>query len=256
MNAQVINDNKTKSPPTRILVIDDEVQIRRFLRISLASQDYEVMEAATADEGLKLAATQSPELVVLDLGLPGMDGKDVLREIRSWSSVPVIILSVRAEENEKVRALDAGANDYVTKPFGLQEFLARVRNLLRSAVPEDSGGGRYDDGYLSVDLAERRVTVAGQAIRLTRKEFAVLKTLSANRDRVVTQTHLLREIWGPTHAEDTHYLRIIVARLRHKLGDDPTEPRYIQTEPGVGYRFVSSGPAAVNPNALAMPAHD
>ncbi|HET7570212.1 MAG TPA: response regulator [Gammaproteobacteria bacterium] len=235
----MINDNEAGAPPTRILVIDDEVQIRRFLRISLGSQGYEVMEAATADEGMKLAATRSPELVVLDLGLRGVDGKDVLREIRSWSSVPVIILSVRADENEKVRALDAGANDYVTKPFGLQEFLARVRNLLRVVVPEDSGGGLYDDGYLSIDMAHRQVEVAGEGVRFTRKEFAVLKALFANRDRVVTQTHLLREIWGPTHEEDTHYLRVIVARLRHKLGDDPTEPRYIQTEPGVGYRLVS-----------------
>lgn len=252
----MISDNKAKPPPTRILVIDDEVQIRRFLRISLASQSYEVLEAATAEEGLKLAATQSPELVVLDLGLRGMDGKDVLREIRSWSSVPVIILSVRADENEKVRALDAGANDYVTKPFGLQEFLARVRNLLRGSAPDDSGGGRYDDGYLSVDLVQRRVTVAGQTIRLTRKEFAVLKALAINHDRVLTQTHLLREIWGPTHAQDTHYLRIIVARLRHKLSDDPTEPRYIHTEPGVGYRFVSSAVAAADPNGAAMPAQE
>jgi two-component system KDP operon response regulator KdpE len=240
----MVSDSSAKpASGARILVIDDEVQIRRFLRISLATQDYEVLEAATADEGLKLAATQAPELIVLDLGLRGADGKDVLREIRGWSNVPVIILSVRADENEKVRALDAGANDYVTKPFGLQEFLARVRNLLRGLVADGAGGGHYDDGYLSIDLAQRRVVVAGDEIRLTRKEFAVLKALLANRDRVVTQTHLLREIWGPTHEQDTHYLRIIVARLRHKLCDDPTEPRYLQTEAGVGYRFVSSSAA-------------
>lgn len=239
----MMDGNTSSKPLARILVIDDEVQIRRFLRVSLASQDYEVMEAATADEGLKLAATQAPELIVLDLGLRGADGKDVLREIRSWSGVPVIILSVRADENEKVRALDAGANDYVTKPFGLQEFLARVRNLLRRPLSGDSGDSHYDDGYLSIDIAQRRVSVSGKSIRLTRKEFAVLKTLFMNRDRVVTQTYLLREIWGPTHEQDTHYLRIIVARLRNKLTDDPTEPRYIQTEAGVGYRLVCSSTA-------------
>lgn len=247
------DDSSAKPTTARIVVIDDEVQIRRFLRISLASEGYQVLEAATADEGLKLTATSAPDLVVLDLGLPGADGKEVLREIRSWSSVPVIILSVRADENEKVWALDAGANDYVTKPFGLQEFLARVRNLLRSLAPDDTGSVRYDDGYVSIDLAQRRVAVYGKAVRLTRKEFAVLKTLLKNRDRVVTQTYLLREIWGPTHGADTHYLRIIVARLRHKLADDPTEPRYIQTEPGVGYRFVSSGSSSADVNALANP---
>ncbi|HET6656053.1 MAG TPA: response regulator [Gammaproteobacteria bacterium] len=244
MTKPMPSDSSGKSASgARILVIDDEAQIRRFLRISLATQEYEVLEAATADEGLKLAAIQTPELIVLDLGLRGADGKDVLREIRSWSNVPVIILSVRADENEKVRVLDAGANDYVTKPFGLQEFLARVRNLLRGSIADDAGGGHYDDGYLSIDLVPRRVAVSGDDVRLTRKEFAVLKALLTSRDRVVTQTHLLREIWGPTHEEDTHYLRIIVARLRHKLRDDPTEPRYLQTEAGVGYRFVSSSAA-------------
>ncbi|MDN5870163.1 MAG: response regulator transcription factor [Nitrococcus sp.] len=234
------------TPPVRVLVIDDEAQIRRFLRISLASQGYEVLEAANAEEGLELAATRAPELIVLDLGLPGRDGKAVLEEIRSWSVVPVMILSVRADENEKVRTLDAGANDYVTKPFGLQEFLARVRNLLRGRAPEEHDGGRHDDGYLMIDLPQRRVAVQGTAIRLTRKEFGVLKMLFLHRDRVVTQTHLLREIWGPTHAQDTHYLRIIVARLRQKLGDDPTEPRYILTEPGVGYRLSTEASALGN----------
>ncbi|MDN5874612.1 MAG: response regulator, partial [Sinobacteraceae bacterium] len=218
------------TPPARVLVIDDEVQIRRFLRISLSSQGYEVLEAGTAEQGLELAATRTPDLIVLDLGLPGTDGKTVLEDIRSWSRVPVIILSVRADESEKVQALDAGANDYVTKPFSLQEFLARVRGLLRNQVQGEDGGGHYDDGYLMIDLARRRIAVQGQALRLTRKEFDVLKMLFVYSDRVVTQTHLLTEIWGPTHTEDTHYLRVIVGRLRQKLGDDPTEPRYILTE--------------------------
>lgn len=234
-------DNEQSTSAARILVIDDEVQIRRFLRISLSSQGYDVLEAATAEQGLELAATRMPALIVLDLGLPGADGKDVLADIRSWSDVPVIILSVRADEEEKVCALDAGANDYVTKPFGLEEFLARVRGLLRHQAGGDQDGGHYDDGYLTIDLPRRQLTVQGEVLHLTRKEFDVLTMLFAHRDRVVTQTHLLREIWGPTHTDDTHYLRIIIGRLRQKLGDDPVEPRYILTEPGVGYRLRTEG---------------
>ncbi len=234
--------NAGTGPSARILIVDDEAQIRRFLRISLVSEGYQVLEAGTGHEGIELAATRQPDLVVLDLGLPGMDGKQVLEEIRGWSHVPVIVLSVRADEQEKVRVLDAGANDYVTKPFGLQEFLARVRNLLRNRVAGEDGSGRYDDGYLVIDLPRRRVRVAGHETRLTRKEFGVLRMLLTHRDRVVTQTQLLREVWGPTHVEDTHYLRIIVARLRQKLGDEPTEPRYLHTEPGVGYRLTTLPP--------------
>lgn len=230
------------SPPfARILVIDDEPQIRRFLRISLSSQGYEVLEADHARQGLELAATQAPDLVVLDLGLPDMDGKQALAELRSWTAVPVIILSVRAGEAEKVTALDSGANDYVTKPFGIQEFLARVRNLLRRSPAEatDEKGG-YDDGHLVIDPVRRRVSLAGVPVRLTRKEYAALRLLVMHADRVVTQSQLLNEIWGPSHREDTHYLRIIVGRLRQKLGDNPNEPRYLHTEPGVGYRFIAS----------------
>jgi two-component system KDP operon response regulator KdpE len=223
-------------PGARILVIDDETQIRRFLRISLVSQGYEVIEASTGEEGLAQAASRSPDLVVLDLGLPGMDGKEVLSELRGWSAVPVLILSVRADEGEKVKALDSGANDYVTKPFGLQEFLARVRSLLRARLA-GTPTAIYDDGFLRIDLYRRQVSVAGENVRLTRREFDLLKMLFAHRDRVVTQTHLLREIWGPSHTADTHYLRIIVARLRQKLRDDPTDPHYVLTEPGVGYRL-------------------
>jgi two-component system KDP operon response regulator KdpE len=221
----------------RILVIDDEMQIRRFLRISLMSQGYEVIEAKTGEEGLRLAAILSPDLIVLDLGLPDKDGREVLSELRAWSSVPVVILSVRADEGQKVQALDEGANDYVVKPFGLQEFLARVRNLLRLGKPEHDGSAVYDDGYLCIDLLHRRITIYGKEVHLTRREFAVLKMLFIHRDRVVTQTHLLREIWGPTRTKDTHYLRVIVQRLRQKLGDNPTDPHYLLTEPGVGYRL-------------------
>ena len=227
------------APSTRILVIDDEEQIRRFVRISLKSQGYQVIEAETAGKGIELAATDTPDLIVLDLGLPDADGRSVLNELRQWSTVPVMILSVRASESEKVAVLDAGANDYVTKPFGIQEFLARVRNLLRlPRATEKPDAGIYDDGHLHVDLAKRLVSVTRKPVHFTRKEFSILKMLVSNPDQVITQTQLLREIWGPTHADDTHYLRNFVRRIRQKLQDDSDEPRYLQTEPGVGYRFI------------------
>ncbi|MBU1333112.1 MAG: response regulator [Gammaproteobacteria bacterium] len=224
-----------------LLVIDDEPQIRKFLRISLSAQGYRVVEAANGREGLEQAALVQPDLVVLDLGLPDLDGQEVLRELREWSSVPVLVLSVRASEGEKVLALDGGANDYVTKPFGIQEFLARVRVLLRQAGEgEPQREARVDSGDLSVDFAYRRVSLAGQEIALTRKEYAVLALLARHLGRVVTQQQLLRDIWGPSHAEDSHYLRVVVGHLRHKLGDDPAAPRFIVTEAGVGYRLRES----------------
>lgn len=227
------------TPSTGILIIDDEEQIRRFLRISLKSQGYQVIEAETAGKGIELTATHTPDLIVLDLGLPDADGKSVLNELRQWSTVPVMILSVRASESEKVAVLDAGANDYVTKPFGIQEFLARVRSLLRlPRATEKPEAGIYDDGYLHIDLVKRLVSVAGGPVHLTRKEFSILKILVSNPGQVITQTQLLREIWGPSHADDTHYLRNFVGRIRQKLQDDSDEPRYLQTEPGVGYRFI------------------
>ena len=226
------------SQTATVLVIDDEPQIRKFLRISLGSQGYKVLEAGTGAEGLSQAALGRPELVVLDLGLPDMDGQQVLRELREWSQVPVLVLSVRASEVQKVEALDGGANDYVTKPFGIQEFLARVRALLRQvpqAVAEESAP-RF--GPLTVDLAYRRVILAGEEVALTRKEYALLAQLARHPGRVITQQQLLKDIWGPTHVEDSHYLRIVVAHVRQKLGDDPTAPRFIVTEPGVGYRLI------------------
>ncbi|BCG23723.1 DNA-binding response regulator [Pseudomonas tohonis] len=226
----------TTNQPT-LLVIDDEAQIRKFLRISLTAQGYKVLEAANGTEGLAQAALARPDLVVLDLGLPDMDGKTVLAELREWSAVPVLVLSVRASEGEKVLALDGGANDYVTKPFSVQEFLARVRVLLRQAGGGEQQEAVVESGPLSVDFAYRRVTLDGAEVALTRKEYAVLAQLARHLGRVVTQQQLLKDIWGPTHVEDTHYLRVVVGHLRQKLGDDPTEPRFIVTEAGVGYRL-------------------
>ena len=226
------------SASPRILVIDDEAQIRRFLDIGLRAEGYEVLLAANAAEGLALAATQSPDLVILDIGLPDREGHDVLAELRQWSQVPVLMLSVRDAEDEKVRALDHGANDYVTKPFGIQELMARLRALLRNRPGEPELPPRYDDGRLAVDMARREVHLDGMPLSLTRKEYAVLALLLRHSGRVVTQQQVLREVWGATHVQDTHYLRIVLGKLRQKLGDDPVTPRWLKTEPGVGYRFL------------------
>jgi len=221
-----------------ILIIDDEPQIRRFLGISLRAQGYVVSEVGSGHAGLEALATLGADLAILDLGLPDLEGLDVLRELRAWSSVPVIVLSVRASESEKVRALDAGANDYVTKPFGVQELSARMRALLRLQTGGDAAS-IFDDGVLRIDLGRRLVTRDGEPVTLSRKEWAMLALLMKHSGRVVTQPQILRELWGPTHQEDTHYLRILVAKLRTKLGDDAAAPRYIQTEAGVGLRFIS-----------------
>ena len=224
----------------RVLVIDDEMQIRRFLDIGLRAGGYQVLQAATAAEGLALAATQAPDLIILDLGLPDGEGHEVLAELRQWSSVPVLMLSVRSAESEKVRALDNGANDYVTKPFGMQELMARLRALLRHhpATGAADVPPRYDDGHLAIDLARREVSLDGHGVALTRKEYAVLALLLRHAGRVVSQQQLLREVWGASHVQDTHYLRIVLGRLRQKLGDDPAAPRWLKTEPGIGYRFL------------------
>lgn len=227
------------APAPRVLVIDDEPQIRKFIDISLRSQGYATSLAETGRQGLTLLASKGADIVVLDLGLPDLDGKDVLEELRQWSRAPVIVLTVRAGEDEKVALLDAGANDYVTKPFGIEELMARIRACLRNANRDRNTQPAYDDGALRIDIARREVRLHGQPVSLTRKEFALLSLLVKQPDRLITQTQLLREMWGPTHAEDAHYLRILVAKLRHKLGDSATAPRYIITEPGVGLRFVS-----------------
>jgi len=222
-----------------VLVIDDEAQIRKFLDIGLRAEGYAVLLAANAAEGLALAATRNPDLVILDIGLPDREGHDVLAELRQWTQVPVLMLSVRDAEREKVKALDAGANDYMTKPFGIQELMARLRALLRYRATQAEAPPRYEDDRLHVDLGLREVTLDGEPLALTRKEYAVLALLVRHAGRVVSQQQLLREVWGGTHVQDTHYLRIVLGKLRQKLGDDPTTPRWLKTEPGVGYRFLA-----------------
>lgn len=224
----------------RILVVDDEPQLRRLLDISLRAQGYQVLTADSGALALAQWAGQGADLVILDLGLPDIDGQDVLRELRTLSDVPVIVLSVRAHEAEKVQALDAGANDYVTKPFSVPELMARVRVLLRARVAVPDVRHVYDDGHLHVDFDRRQVLLDGQVLSLGRKEFGLLAILIRHAGRVVTQPQLLREIWGPSHDQDTHYLRILVAKLRQKLNDDAAAPRWIVTDPGVGLRFIGA----------------
>ena len=223
---------------SKILIIDDEPQIRRFLHIGLTAQGYEVIEADSGQQGLALAALEAPHLVILDLGLPDMDGQDVLLQLRDFYQQPVIVLSVRSRESEKVHALDNGANDYVVKPFGIQELLARMRSLLKLYGKQVMPAAIYQDERVYISLQERKLVVDNEPVKLSRKEFDVLKTLMNHAGHIVTQQQLLKEIWGKSHVEDTHYLRIFIGRLRTKLGDDPTAPRYIETEPGVGYRFL------------------
>lgn len=228
----------TSSAPARILVVEDDPQMRKFLDISLRAHGYSVALAGLGREGLETLALQGADLVVLDIHLPDADGRHLIEEIRQWSDVPVIVLSVTDDEAAKVEALDSGANDYVTKPFGVQELLARIRALLRvprRALPTSTV---FDDGLLRVDLARRLVTLGGVPVQLTRKEYALLAMLIQHAGRVITQKQLLRELWGPSYENDTHYLRILAGRLRNKLGDDAMSPRWIATEPRVGLRFI------------------
>jgi len=222
----------------RILVIDDEPQIRKFLRIGLESQGYEISEAASGQSGLQQVVLIQPHLVILDLGLPDLDGQAVLRSMREFYTGPVIILSVRSREEEKVEALDNGANDYVVKPFGIQELLARIRALLRSSDSAPLIINEYDDGFLHLSVQHHKVSLAGNPVHLSRKEFDLLRLLMEHPDRVLTQRQIIRHLWGETHLEDTHYLRILVKKLRAKLQDQASAPRYIETEPGVSYRFL------------------
>lgn len=224
-----------------VLVIDDEPHIRRFLQISLRAQGYTVLLAENGQGGLDVARSCSVDIVVLDVGLPDMDGHAVLAQLRAFSPAPVIMLTARAGEREKVAALDGGAHDYVTKPFGIDELMARIRVLLRSASRSGDEPFRFDDGCLCIDDQTHVVTFQGRPLALSRKEYALLLLLARNAGRVVTQPVILTGIWGPSHNRDAHYIRILLARLRPKIGDSAAAPRYIQTLPGVGLQFHGSG---------------
>lgn len=229
----------TGDKPLRILVIDDEPQIRRFLRVSLGAQGFDIVEAENGQEGLLKASADRPDLVILDLGLPDMDGMVVLRQLREWSRLPILILSVRGRETDKVAALDAGADDYLTKPFGLAELTARIRAALRHQLQATAPEPVFESGSLRVDLARRLVSVDGREIKLTPTEYDLLRILVTQAGKVVTHQHLLREVWGPASADQTHYVRIYIGQLRQKIEPDPSQPRYVITEPGVGYRLRS-----------------
>ncbi|WP_283745892.1 two-component system response regulator KdpE [Sideroxydans sp. CL21] len=224
-----------------IIVIEDEAQIRRFLRTTLVSEGYQVIEAETGKQGLTEAATRKPDLVILDLGLPDMDGVEVVRGIRTWSTVPVIILSARSQESDKVSALDAGADDYLVKPFGVGELLARIRVALRHVTSISTGveEGVFSVDELRVDMTHRNVTVSGAEVHLTPLEYRLLTVLVKHAGKVLTHQLLLREVWGPNYVERAHYLRIYMGILRHKLEKDPARPRFLLTESGVGYRLAA-----------------
>jgi two-component system KDP operon response regulator KdpE len=223
-----------------IIVIEDEAQIRRFLRTTLVSEGYCVFEAETGKLGLIEAATRKPDLIILDLGLPDMDGIEVVRELRGWSSIPIIILSARSQESDKVSALDAGADDYLVKPFGASELLARIRVALRHVFSATRGDedGIFSVDELKVDMGHRKVTVSGAEIHLTPIEYRLLTVLVKYAGKVLTHRLLLKEVWGPNYVERAHYLRIYMGTLRHKLEKDPARPRFLLTEVGVGYRLA------------------
>ena len=220
-----------------VLVVDDEIQIRRFLRVSLTASGYVVYEAATGQAGLDQAALVRPDVVILDLGLPDMGGLDMLRRLREWSPVPVVVLSVRDADADKIALLDAGADDYLTKPFSMGELLARLRVAQRHTQPTPETA-TFRTGSLEVDLARRLVTVSGKQVKLTATEYALLRLLVQHAGKVLTHRQILREVWGPQYEEETPYLRVYVAQLRHKLEADPANPTLLITEPGVGYRLM------------------
>jgi two-component system KDP operon response regulator KdpE len=225
---------------TTVLIVDDEPPIRRFLRTSLAAQDYEVVEAGNGAEAIRAMASAAPDLVILDLGLPDMNGTEVIRAIRGTSPVPIIVLSVRNDERGKVEALDLGADDYITKPFGMEELVARIRTALRHRFQEKGETPVFVAGDLSVDLVRRIVKRAGAEVKLSPKEYDLLRLLVENAGKVLTHRHLLAKVWGPAHTEDAQYLRVFIRSPRHKLEADPARPALILTEPGVGYRLTSA----------------
>ena len=230
--------NANPIPTQSVLIIDDEVQIRRLLRVTLEANGYRVLEAASGPDGLAEAAQRNPGVIILDLGLPGMDGLTVLKRLREWSRAPVLVLSVQEGEADKVSALDNGADDYMTKPFSTAELLARLRVVQRHAQPE-ADNAVFHSGDLEMDLAARKVTVRGQEIKVTPTEYSFLRLLARNAGKVVTHRQILKEVWGPAYGEQTHYLRVYVAHLRDKIEADPARPELLLTEPGVGYRLAA-----------------
>jgi two-component system KDP operon response regulator KdpE len=223
----------------RVLVVDDEPQILRALETTLRGAGYQVETAASGAEGLARAAARPPEAIILDLVLPDRSGVDVCQELRTWTKAPILLLSVVSEEHEKVAALDAGADDYVTKPFGIEELLARLRAALRRAVP--SGDAIIEVGELAIDLEKHLVLLRGEPVSLTPREFELLRVLAQNEGKLLTHSVLLREVWGPGYQTENHYLHVFISQLRHKLEDDPARPRYLLTEPGAGYRLRDPG---------------
>jgi two-component system KDP operon response regulator KdpE len=223
---------------SRILVVDDEPQIQRFLKPSLTAAGYDILEAVTGAEALKAIATQAPDLVILDLGLPDMDGKDVIASLRAWSDIPIVILSARDRESEKIAALDLGADDYVEKPFGIGELTARIRTALRHRGRRDAIPTIMEIDGLTIDPIRRLVTRDSVTLHLTPKEYDLLILLARHAGRVVTHRTLLITVWGPAHGEDLHYLRVFIGQLRQKIERDPTQPQIVRTEPGVGYRMA------------------
>jgi two-component system, OmpR family, KDP operon response regulator KdpE len=223
-----------------VLVIEDDPQIRRFLRATLTAEEYRLQEAVTAEEGVTEAAARQPDLILLDLGLPDQDGLEVIRRVRKFSQAPIIVLSARGQEGDKIAALDLGADDYVAKPFAIGELMARVRAALRrsSALALDHAGGAVHFGNVEVDLEKRLITVEGEEVHLTPNEYRLLQVLLKHAGKVLTQRQLLNEVWGPHQLEQAQYLRVYMAQLRRKLEKDPARPRFLQTEPGVGYRLV------------------
>jgi two-component system, OmpR family, KDP operon response regulator KdpE len=233
-----------EAPAPLVLLVEDELPVRRFLRASLRHEKLRLLEAATADEGLRMTAEHGPDIVLLDLGLPDLDGLEVVRRIRTWSQVPILVISARGREEQKVQALDAGADDYLVKPFGMGELLARVRVALRHAASLHDGSAPsvFTAGSLRVDLGQRRVLAGGTEVHLTRIEYKLLTTLVQHAGKVVTHKMLLDTVWGPGNEARTHYLRVHMTHLRRKVEVDPVRPRLIATEPGVGYRLLEEDP--------------
>jgi len=228
-------------PDPVVVLIEDEPQIRRFLRATLTGQGYRLFEATTGADGLVEVGSRQPDVVIVDLGLPDVDGIDVIRRLREWTAVPIIVLSARGQERDKVTALDAGADDYVSKPFGASELLARIRVALRhtAGASHEADDATFTIGELRMDLLRRQVFVGDREVRLTPIEYKLLATLVRHAGKVVTHQQLLREVWGPTNTDQAHYVRVYMAHLRHKLEAEPARPQYLLTEPGVGYRLTT-----------------